>query len=333
MHYYAVGDSGGLIRYQAEAPRPGPGQVLVRMHAAALNHRDLLVASGRYALGKTPENLVPLSDGAGEVVEVGDDVTRVSPGDRVAATFVQQWIAGEYEESYAGSALGGGCHGVLREYAVFDQHGLVELPSHLSFQEGCTLPCAGVTAWNALFGNRPIQPGDAVLILGTGGVSLFALQFAKLAGARVVATSSSEEKLATLDRLGANDTINYSTHREWHERVLELTGGTGVDHVVEVVGGENVGRSIEATRNGGMVHLIGAQAKGLIDPTRARRRNVTLRGLYVGSRTHFEAMNRAIDWHGIRPVMDRTYEFREAERAYEHLRTGHHVGKVVISFP
>ncbi|WP_234275261.1 zinc-dependent alcohol dehydrogenase family protein [Billgrantia zhangzhouensis] len=250
MHYYTVGESGGLVRRQAEPPRPGGGQVLVRMRAAALNYRDLLVVSGRYALGRTPERLVPLSDGAGEVVEVGDGVTRVSPGDRVAAIFVQQWIAGEYVEAYADSALGGGCHGVLREYAVFDQHGLVKLPSHLSFLEGSTLPCAGVTAWNALFGGRAILPGDTVLTLGTGGVSLFALQFAKLAGARVVATSSSAEKLAALNELGTDDTVNYAMHREWHERVLELTDGSGVDHVVEVVGGENVARSIEAVRNG-----------------------------------------------------------------------------------
>lgn len=333
MKHYILSkkEDGALVMNHADIQRPGPSQVLVKMRAASLNYRDLLVASGRYAMGNTPANLVPLSDGAGEVVEVGKEVTSLKLGDRVAMNFVQHWLGGEYEETFAESALGGGCHGVLTEYAVFDQDGLVKLPGHLSFEEGATLPCAAVTAWNALFGQRSVQPGETVLIQGTGGVSLFALQFAKLAGARVIATSSSTQKLNTSFALGADDGVDYSAYPNWHEQAMALTENRGVDHVVEVVGGENVGRSVEATRNGGIIHLIGAQEGGMIDPTRARRRNVTLRGLYVGSRAQFQAMNRAIAFHKLKPVIDRIFPFSEAATAYRHLESKTHVGKVVIS--
>ncbi|KAA0010045.1 NAD(P)-dependent alcohol dehydrogenase [Billgrantia pellis] len=321
----------GLVLRQADTPRPGPGQVLVKMRAASLNYRDLRVAEGQYALGSVPENLVPLSDGAGDVVDIGPEVTRVQPGDRVAALFLQHWLGGEFEEAFGISALGGSCHGVLSEYAVFDQNGLVQLPAHLSYEEGATLPCAGTTAWNALFGGPAVKPGETVLTLGTGGVSLFALQFAKMAGARVIATSSNPAKLDYALQLGADEGIDYTASPEWHEQVMALTGWRGVDHVVEVVGGENVGQSVEATRNGGTVHLIGAQAGGLIDPTRVRRRNVTLRGLYVGSRAHFEAMNRAMAQHALKPVIDRVFPFDEAKAAYRHLAARAHMGKVVIT--
>jgi NADPH:quinone reductase-like Zn-dependent oxidoreductase len=202
------------------------------MWAAALNYRDLNVAAGRAARGSLPANLVPLSDGAGEVVEIGSDVSRVAVGDRVAGLFMQSWLGGELEPSRVDSSRGGSIDGVLAEYVLFDADGVVRLPRHLSFEEGATLPRAGVTAWNALYAGRPPRTGETVLVLGTGGVSIFALQFAHAAGARVIATSSSSDKLARAMALGASDGVNHKQHPEWHEQVLALTGGRGVDHVV-----------------------------------------------------------------------------------------------------
>lgn len=313
-------------------PQPGPGQVLVRMRAASLNYRDLMVVMGHYARGAPLPDLVPLSDGAGEVAEVGPGVTRVKPGDRVAGIFMQTWLAGEIEPEYAGSSLGGAIHGVLAEYVVFSQDGLVQLPEHLSFEEGATLPCAGVTAWNALYGGRSLRVGETVLVLGTGGVSIFALQLAHAAGARVIVTSSSHGKLAQAGALGASDGVNYRDHPEWHEEVLKLTDGRGADHVVEIGGASTLPRSIAAARLGGQVHQIGVRggAGGAIDPSVAMRKGLILRGIYVGSRQMFEAMNRAIALHKISPVIDRVFGFDEAMDAYQHLQSQAHVGKVVI---
>lgn len=311
-------------------PRPGPGQVLVRMRAASLNYRDLGVASGRSARGTLPADLVPLSDGAGEVAEIGPGVTRVQPGDRVAGIFMQSWIGGDIEPYHTESALGGAIDGVLAEYVLFDQHGLVRIPEHLSFEQGATLPCAGVTAWNALYGGRPLQPGETVLVLGTGGVSVFALQFAHAAGARVIATSSSDDKLARAKSLGASDGVNYRQHPDWQTPVLELTGGRGVDHVVEVGGAGTLPRSVEAARLGGQLTLIGVLTGGEINPMPILRRNLLLRGIYVGSRQMFEAMNRMVALHRIVPVIDRVFDFADAKAAYRHLQSQSHVGKVVI---
>jgi NADPH:quinone reductase-like Zn-dependent oxidoreductase len=317
---------------EADPPRPKRGEVLVRMRAASLNYRDLMVASGRYGRGKIPPNLVPLSDGAGEVVEVGPEVSRVRSGDRVAGIFMQKWIGGEINDSHGASALGGAIDGVLAEYVVFDQDGLVDLPPHLTFEEGATLPCAAVTAWNALYAFRPLQAGQTVLVLGTGGVSIFALQFAHAGGARVIATSSSAEKLERAGSLGASDGVNYRDTPEWQDKVRELTGGRGVDHVVEVGGAGTLPRSIQSARFGGTIHLIGILASGgAIDPLPIMRRNQMVRGVYVGSREMFEAMNRAIAWHRLRPVVDRIFPFDEAKAAYRHLQAQGHVGKVVIS--
>jgi NADPH:quinone reductase-like Zn-dependent oxidoreductase len=319
-----------LTLAERDVPRPARGQVLVRMRAASLNYRDLMVASGRYARGAAPENLVPLSDGAGEVVEIGPDVVRVKPGDRVAGIFMQSWIGGAITAADGASALGGAMDGVLAEYVLFDQSGLVHLPEHLSFEEGATLPCAAVTAWNALFGGHPLLSGQRVLVLGTGGVSTFALQLAHAAGARVIATSSSDEKLARARELGASDGVNYKQHPEWQERVLALTGGEGVDHVVEVGGAGTLPRSVASTRIGGQVHLIGVLTGGEINPTPVMRSSLTLRGIYVGSRQMFEALNRAVALHRIAPVIDRVFPFAEAREAYRHLQAQGHVGKVVI---
>ena len=319
-----------LELHDAPTPVPERGQILVRMRAASLNYRDLNVASGRAARGTLPANLVPLSDGAGEVVQIGPGVTRVKPGDRVAGLFMQTWSGGEIEPSHVDSSRGGSIDGVLAEHVVFDQDGVVPLPHHLSFEEGATLPCAGVTAWNALYAGRSLRVGESVLVLGTGGVSVFALQFAHAAGARVIATSSSDEKLARVKALGASDGVNYKRHPEWHEQVLSLTGGRGVDHVVEVGGAGTLGRSVESTRLGGQVHLIGVLTGGEINPTPILRRNILLRGIYVGSRQMFEAMNAATSLHQIHPVIDRVFAFDRAREAYHYMKTQQHVGKVVI---
>ena len=211
-----------LTLVEGETPRPGPGQVLVRMRAASLNFRDLAVATGRYMMSKVPPDLVPLSDGAGEVTEIGAGVTRVKVGDRVTPIFMQSWMGGDMEPADGASALGGAIDGVLAEYAVFDERGLVHIPDHLSFEQAATLPCAAVTAWNALTGLHPIVAGQTVLILGTGGVSIFALQFARAAGARVIATSSSDEKLARVQAMGASDGINYKANPEWQAAVAQV---------------------------------------------------------------------------------------------------------------
>lgn len=321
-----------LVQSEADTPKPGRGQVLVRIRATSLNYRDLMVASGRGARGPTPPNLIPLSDGAGEVVEIGAGVTRVKPGDRVAALFMQTWLGGEIEPHHAASSMGGAIDGVLTEFLLVDQDGLVHIPDHLSYEEAACLPCAGVTAWNALFHLRPIGPGQSVLVLGTGGVSIFALQFARAAGARVIATSSSDDKLAKARALGATDTVNYRQHPEWQNEVLRLTNGRGVDHVVEVGGPGTLQRSVEAARQGGNISLIGVLtgAAGDISPVPMMRKGLVVRGIYVGSRQMFEAMNAAIALHKIKPEIDRIFPFADAKAAYHHITSQTHVGKVVI---
>lgn len=334
MRYYKLPKTEGiddLTLAEGDTPRPKRGQVLVRLKAASLNYRDYMVVMGKYARGGVSPDLIPLSDGAGEVVEVGEDVTRVKVGDRVAGIFMQGWLGGEVEASYAATALGGSIDGVLAEYKLFDQDGLVHLPDHLSFEEGAALPCAAVTAWNALYaGKQPLKAGDSVLLLGTGGVSVFALQFARAAGARVIQTSSSDAKLERVKALGASDTVNYKRHPDWEKEVKRLTDSRGVDYVVEVGGAGTLPRSIASTRVGGAVSLIGVLTGGEIDPTLVMRSSVTLRGIYVGSKEMFEAMNRAIAFHAIKPVIDRTFAFEEARNAYRHLESQQHLGKVVI---
>ena len=316
-----------------EGPEPEPrrGQVKLRMRAWSLNYRDLMVTTGRYGVGGTKPGLIPLSDGAGEVVAVGPEVRRVRPGDRVCPTFMQGWLGGEVMAEARQRALGGGIDGVLAEYVVVDQEDLVPVPDHLSFEEAATLPCAAVTAWNALFGGRALLPGETVLVLGSGGVSVFALQLALAAGARVIATSSSDAKLARLRALGAAEGINHRETPEWQEAVRTLTGGRGADHVVEVGGAGTLPRSIAAARIGGQVALIGVLTGGQIDPAPMMRRNITLRGIFVGSREMFAAMNRAIAQHRIRPQIDKVFAFAQAREAYCHLQAAGHVGKVVIS--
>jgi NADPH:quinone reductase-like Zn-dependent oxidoreductase len=319
-----------LTLVEADVPKPGRGQVLVRMRAASLNFRDLAVATGKYMMSALPPNLVPLSDGAGEVAELGEGVTRVQVGDRVCPIFMQSWMGGAMEPADGLSALGGAIDGVLAEYVVCDERGLVLIPTHLSFEQAATLPCAAVTAWNALTGLNPITAGQTVLVLGTGGVSMFALQFARAAGARVIATSSSDEKLTRAKALGASDGVNYKDNPDWQFAVRDLTGGRGVDHVVEVGGPGTIQRSVGATRHGGVVTLIGVLTRGTLDPLAVFAGGAIIRPIYVGSRQMFEAMNRAISLHGIEPVVDRVFEFEAAGEAYRYLKGATHVGKVVV---
>jgi NADPH:quinone reductase-like Zn-dependent oxidoreductase len=333
MRAYRIHDFAGLEAFRREelpTPKPGPGQALVRIHATSLNYRDLLVAKGLYSRN-LPLPLVPLSDGAGEVAEVGPGVTRVKPGDRVAPIFMQAWIEGGPTEEKAKSAQGGAIDGVLAEFVVLGQDGLVPVPDHLSFEEAAALPCAAVTAWHALFGEGSIKPGDTVLVQGTGGVSLFALQFARMAGARVIATSSSDEKLERVRELGASDGINYKTTPDWDRRARELTGGRGVDHVVEVGGAGTLPRSLNAVRMGGRISQIGIlSGAGAVNPIPILMKNVHVQGIFVGSRAMFEDMNRAIGWNQLRPVVDRVFDFDEARDALRHLESGGHFGKIVI---
>ncbi len=311
-------------------PKPGYGQVLVRIKAVSLNYRDLLVVKGAYSRN-LPSGLIPCSDGAGEVVGVGDGVTRVKPGDRVAGTFFQTWISGGLDESKAKSALGGAIDGVLAEYVLFHQDGLVHIPEHLSYEEGATLPCAAVTAWNGLITSGGLKAGDTVLVMGTGGVSIFALQFARISGARVIATSSSDEKLGRVKQMGASDGINYKSLPDWEKRVWELTSKVGVDHVVEVGGAGTLAKSLRAVRMGGHISLIGVlSGAGEANPLPAVMKNVRIQGIYVGSRDMFEAMNSAISLHQLHPVIDRVFPFEEAKEAFSYMESGAHFGKVVI---
>jgi NADPH:quinone reductase-like Zn-dependent oxidoreductase len=323
-----------ITRAQRADPRPGPGEVLLRMQAWSLNYRDLLVARGAY--GAPPQTgLVPLSDGAGEVVEVGTGVTRVQPGDRVAGCFMQGWLAGEVCADYAKTALGGAVDGMLTEYKVLSAEGVVKLPAHLSYAEAATLPCAAVTAWNALVREARVKAGDVVVLQGTGGVSLFALQFAKLHGARCIITSSSPEKLAVAKAMGADELINYRETPDWEKAVLQLTGGRGADAVVEVGGAGTLEKSLNAVRFGGIVTLIGVLTgtAGPIPTAAILRRHMRVQGIYVGSREMFDEMNRAIVQHGLKPHIDRTFGFDDARAAYEHLAAAGHTGKVVIVRP
>ena len=322
----------GLRRSERPDPVPSPRQVLVRMRAAALNYRDLLIPRGHYMGGTVPVDTIPLSDGAGEIVAVGAAVTRFRPGQRAAGTFFRGWIDGAAPRGPL-TALGAPpADGVLAEFAVFDEQDAVEVPQHLSWAAAATLPCAGVTAWRSLIDVCRVTPGETVLLLGTGGVSIFALQFALLAGARVIITSSSDEKLARARSMGAAAGINYRTTPEWDAEVLKLTANRGVDHVLDVGGAGTLARSIGSVGVGGTVAMIGVLtgigAAG--SPYGLLGKQASLHGVYVGSRGQFERMNVAIAAARMEPVIDREFSFDEAPAAYRHLDSGAHFGKVVI---
>ncbi len=312
-------------------PIPAQGQAVVRVRACSLNYRDLLVAKGAYGRAvKAP--LTPLSDGAGEVLSVGPGVTRVKPGDRVCGIFMQRWIEGGPDDDKATSAMGGAIDGMLAEQVCLNAEGLVHIPDYLSFDEAATLPCAAVTAWNALFVSGGVKPGDSVLTLGTGGVSIFALQFAHMAGVRVIATSSSDAKLEKLTGMGAAAVINYKTIPAWDKAVRDLTGGIGVDHVIEVGGAGTLPLSIKSVRRGGHIALIGVlTGGGEMDPRPVLVKSIRLQGIYVGSREMFEAMNRAIALAGLKPVIDRVFPADGIADAMNHLESGAHFGKVCVA--
>jgi NADPH:quinone reductase-like Zn-dependent oxidoreductase len=311
-------------------PEPGRGEVLLRIKAVSLNYRDLLVVKGIYN-PKLNLPRIPVSDGVGEVVAVGPEVTRVKVGQRVAGLFMPRWLEGEINDTKARSALGGSVDGLFAEYAVLSEDAVVAVPDHLTDEEAATLPCAAVTAWNGLVSAGRVQPGDSVLVQGTGGVSLFALQFARLAGARVIATSSSDEKLLRVKGLGASDGINYRSTPEWGESVRQLTGGRGVDHVIEVGGAGTLAQSLRAVRTGGHIALIGVlSGYGQFNPLPILMKSVRISGIYVGSRDMFEAMNRAIALALLRPLIDRVFSFDQTLDAFRHLESAAHFGKIVI---
>jgi NADPH:quinone reductase-like Zn-dependent oxidoreductase len=312
-------------------PRPGPGQVLIRVRAVSLNFRDLLTVQGKYN-PKQKLPLIPCSDGAGEVVAVGDGVTRVKPGDRVCGIFAQRWIAGAPNREKLRSTLGGPFDGMLAELVVLHEDGVVLVPPHLTNEEAATLPCAGVTAWSALVTQGGLTAGDTVLLQGTGGVSILALQLAQLLGVRALITSSSDEKLERARQLGAAGLINYQKTPEWSGAVRELTHGNGVDLVVEVGGAGTLEQSLRSVRMGGTVCLIGnlTGLQAQLSLALVFMQQVRVQGILVGHREGFEAMNRAIAAHGMRPVIDRTLGFDEAPAAFAAMAGGGHFGKICL---
>ena len=331
-HIAAGGKIEGLTLAPATPGVPGPLQVSVRMRAMSLNYRDLMVLNGWYPVS-TKAPLVPGSDGAGEVLAVGAGVTRFKPGDRVVTSFFPEWVEGRVSPAKIAGALGGGGAGTFTEELLIGEQALVHAPAHLDFTEAATLTCAGVTAWNALFVTGGIQPGNTVLLLGTGGVSIWALQLAKAAGARVIITSSSDVKLEKARALGADATINYQTHPEWAGEVRRLTEGSGVDLVLEVGGEKTIEQSLAAVRMGGAIVIIGGVSGfgGAIVP-RALISNATrVQGVYVGSRQMHEDLARFVSIAKIRPVVDRVFAFGQAPEAFRHFEAGRHFGKVAIS--
>jgi NADPH:quinone reductase-like Zn-dependent oxidoreductase len=318
---------------EVESPRPGLGEALVRMTAASLNYRDLMVAKGTYN-PRMKRPIVPLSDGCGVVEEVGGEVSRFKPGDRVAPCFFQTWVDGPPSKEKFSAALGGGIDGVLREYAVFRETGLVAAPESLSDVEVAALPCAAVTAWHALFEHTSMAPGESVLIQGTGGVSTFALLFAKAAGLRTIVTSGSEEKIARVRTLGATHTINYREQPHWEEQARKLTGGRGVENVIEVGGSDTLHKSFRAVRTGGAVSIIGVLSGRDTGPGPGPilANSLRVQGIYVGSRAMFERMNQAISFHDMKPVIDRVFAWTDYADALRYMESQQHFGKICLQF-
>lgn len=336
MRAYELPKGGAGVEALKQGERPDPAkpayrQVLVRVRACSLNFRDLGIARGSYRM-PVKDNIIPLSDGAGEVVEVGPGVTRVKAGDRVAGNFFQRWPGGDPAPDVHRSALGGGMDGMLTEYAMLEEEGVVKIPPHLSLEEGATLPCAAVTVWHAMVEHAKLKAGDIVLLQGTGGVSIFGLQFARAMGIAAIITSSSDEKLKRAKALGAAHGINYKTTPDWDKAAMEFTGGRGVDHVVEVGGAATLTRSFGALRVGGKVTLIGGLSGGAteLNPGLIFARRANVQGISVGSTQMFMAMNRAIEVNAIKPVIDKIFDFGDAQAAYRHMASGAHFGKIVV---
>ncbi len=314
-----------------EPIKPKANQVLIRMRAASLNFRDHLVVTGKYN-PKFPLPLVPCSDGAGEVVAIGEEVTEFKIGDRVLATFAPNWIAQEATHAEMRNTIGGPLPGTLREFAIFPDTGLVKIPAHLSFEEASTLPCAALTAWSSFHTFSHLLPGQKVVIQGTGGVSIFALQFAKLAGAVTILTSSSAEKLEKAKGLGADHLINYKEVEAWGTEVRRITNKVGADHVVEVGGAGTLEQSIIACKPFGVIHLIGILAgrSGELNLLPVVMNNIKVQGIVVGGRKAFIQMNQAMEASKMKPVIDKIFPIEETREAIEYFRTGSHFGKIVI---
>ena len=333
MRAYEIVSDGGvdaLALNERPVAEPGAGEILVAGRASSINYRDLSTIENPVARG-IPYPRIPNSDAAGEVIAVGPGVTRFAPGDRVAGCFFQDWADGGISATAMASALGGARDGVLAEKVVLRETGAVHVPGHMSFEEAATLPCASVTAWNCLVAQGGLQAGQTVLFLGTGGASIAGLQIAKMAGARAIVTSSSDAKLERARALGADETINYREIPDWEARVIEMTDGRGVDLTLETGGGGTLQKSIEATRIGGRISLIGVLTGGTIDPSAVMRKSIRLQGVYVGSRRMFEDLVAALTLHEVRPVIDRVFGFEEAREAYHAMRAAGHFGKLVIS--
>jgi NADPH:quinone reductase-like Zn-dependent oxidoreductase len=322
----------GLRASTRPEPTPRAGQILVRMRAVSINYRDLMIARGMYMGGPAAADTIALSDGAGEVQAVGPGVTRFRVGDHAAGTFFRGWQDGPQPGPLPVALGAAPVDGVLAEQVVFDEQDAVVLPAHLSMEAAATLPCAGLTAWHALVENGRVRPGDTVLVIGTGGVSIFALQFARLAGARVVVISSSDEKLRRARVLGAEGAINYQTTPDWEREVLAFGHGRGADHVIEVGGAGTLARSLACVAPGGCVALIGAVSGfgAEINPFALLAKQASIRGVFVGTRGMFERMNTAIASHKLEPVVDKVFGFDDTPAAYRHLESGAHFGKVVV---
>jgi NADPH:quinone reductase-like Zn-dependent oxidoreductase len=336
MKVFQIQDDWGLEHLKLASrpdPRPGPGELLLRMKASSLNYRDLLVPNRGYGAQTGTLPLIPISDGTGEVIEVGAGVTRAKTGDRVCPCFNQGWIAGEpnFERMTTGT-LGGPLDGTMAEFMVLPEAGVVKTSEHLSDEEAATLPCAALTAWSAIVTYDNLGPGSRVLVQGTGGVALFALQFAKLRGAHVTVISSSDEKIARAKALGADAAINYTKTPEWYKATREITAGRGYDHIVELGGEKTLPQSLRCVRPGGTLSMIGVLSGGTLSAPLGLvvTRQVRLQGITVGHRDGFEAMMRAIAQHRLKPVVDRVFAFEELKEAMAYLKSGAHFGKVCI---
>jgi NADPH:quinone reductase-like Zn-dependent oxidoreductase len=333
FRFDSLGSLDGLTLHEETVPKPGQGEVLVRMRAASLNVRDVMIAEQRYAVpGKT--GIIALSDGAGDIVECGPGVTRFKTGDRVTATYFPQWKDGRLDFQMAFDQFGCTRDGVATEYAVIHQDALVSIPDHLSYEEGATLTCAALTAWSALTTlPRGILPGERVLTMGTGGVPLFALQFAKAMGAEVIALTSSAPKALRLTALGADHVIDYRANPDWEKLIPDLTGGRGIDHIVETGGIKTIEHSLRAIGPDGQIASIGVmRGENLrIDAAPLGSAYATIRRIFVGSRVSFEAMNRAIQLLKIKPVIDHVRPFEKADEALHAFKAQNHFGKIVLS--
>lgn len=332
MRAYEIVSDGGvdaLALNERQSPQPETGEILVGVRASSINYRDLSTIENPIPRGIIFP-CIPNSDGAGEVISVGAGVTRFKNGDRVAGCFFQNWPDGRISAEAMASAMGGAIDGILAEKVVLSEAGTVHIPANMSFEEASTLPCAGLTAWNCLVEQGGLKPGHTALFLGTGGVSIFGLQIAKMIGARVIITSSSDEKLERAKGLGADELINYRRNSNWEAQVLEITNGSGVDVTIETGGGGTLEKTIEATRIGGTISLIGVLTSGMINPTTVMRKSIRLQGVYVGNRRMFEDMIAAFTLNQIHPVIDQIFDFEDARSGFYAMRAAEHFGKLIV---